>query len=113
MAESLPSPPPRCALAAGLEISRIITGVWQIADMERGGRRVDPQMAASAMADYVDAGFDTFDMADHYGSPELIAGDCARRFGAGGIARPKLFTKWRPAPGQMTSALVRAGLHCT
>jgi aryl-alcohol dehydrogenase-like predicted oxidoreductase/enamine deaminase RidA (YjgF/YER057c/UK114 family) len=113
MAASLPSSPPRCALAPGLEISRIITGLWQIADMERGGRRVDPQMAASAMADYVDAGFDTFDMADHYGSAELIAGDCARRFGAGGRARPKLFTKWCPEPGEMTSEVVRAGVQCS
>jgi len=110
MAASLPSSLPRCELAPGLEISRIITGLWQIADMERG-RRVDRQAAASAMADYVEAGFDSFDMADHYGSAELIAGDCARRFAASGEALPKLFTKWCPEPGEMTPEVVRAGVQ--
>jgi len=97
-------------LAPGLEISRIITGLWQIADMERGGRSLDPQAAASAMADYVEAGFDTFDMADHYGSAELIAGHCARRF-ARAKARPTLLTKWCPEPGEMTPEVVRAGVQ--
>src|SRR5689334_19010182 len=110
MAASLPSSLPRCELAPGLEISRISTGLWQIADMERGGR-VDRQAAASAMADYVEAGFDSFDMADHYGSAELIAGDCARRFAASGEALPKLFTKWCPEPGEMTPEVVRAGVQ--
>jgi aryl-alcohol dehydrogenase-like predicted oxidoreductase/enamine deaminase RidA (YjgF/YER057c/UK114 family) len=110
MAASLPSSLPRCELAPGLEISRIITGLWQIADMERD-RGVDRQAAASAMADYVEAGFDSFDMADHYGSAELIAGDCARRFAASVEARPKLFTKWCPEPGEMTPEVVRAGMQ--
>jgi len=105
---SLPSLP-RCALAPGLEISRIITGLWQIADMERNGRPVDPEAAASAMADYVEAGFDTFDMADHYGSAELIAGRCARQFAQAKI-RPRLLTKWCPEPGEMTPETVRTGV---
>ena len=102
------SSPPRCALAPGLEICRIVTGLWQIADMERDGRRVDPEAAAAAMADYVAAGFDSFDMADHYGSAELIAGRCARRLGQG---KAKLFTKWCPEPGEMTREVVRAGIQ--
>jgi aryl-alcohol dehydrogenase-like predicted oxidoreductase len=58
---------PRIALAPGLEISRVLTGLWQVADMERDGRTVDLQAAARAMAPYAEAGFSTFDMADHYG----------------------------------------------
>jgi hypothetical protein len=34
--------PQRAVLAAGLEISRIVTGLWQVADMERGGVTLDP-----------------------------------------------------------------------
>jgi hypothetical protein len=29
--------PARTLLAPGLEIARIVTGLWQVADMERGG----------------------------------------------------------------------------
>ena len=51
------------------------------------GRPLDPEAASSAMLDYARAGFDTFDMADHYGSAEIIAGRflqrVARRRGRG------------------------------
>jgi aryl-alcohol dehydrogenase-like predicted oxidoreductase/enamine deaminase RidA (YjgF/YER057c/UK114 family) len=109
MAHSLPSLP-RCTLAPGLEISRIVTGLWQIADMERDGRNVDLQAAASAMSEYVEAGFDTFDMADHYGSAELVAGRCAKQF-AQTKNRTRLLTKWCPEPGEMTPEIVRAGVQ--
>ncbi len=99
---------PRSPLASGLEISRIVTGLWQIADMERDGRRVDQETASDAMAEYVGAGFDTFDMADHYGSAEPIAGRCAKRLGPG---KTRLFTKWCPEPGPMTAEVVRAGVQ--
>ena len=70
--------PGRVSLAPGLEISRIVTGLWQVADLERAGP-LDPDEAARALAAYAAAGFDTFDMADHYGSAELIAGPLPRR----------------------------------
>ena len=52
-------------LAADLKISRILTGLWQIADLERDGSTMDPVATAKFMAPYVAAGFTTFDMADH------------------------------------------------
>ena len=83
----MPKAPPRIALAPDLEISRVVVGLWQVADMERGGRALDPEAASSAMLDYARAGFDSFDMADHYGTAELIAGRflsrVARRRGRG------------------------------
>src|SRR6516225_11751395 len=97
--------PERLELAPDLEISRIVTGLWQVADMERGGQLLDPESASSAMLDYARAGFDSFDMADHYGSAELIAGRFLSRVSRGesaGSARPVAFTKWCPAPGPMT-----------
>ena len=63
----------RRALATDLEISRVVTGLWQIADMERDGS-VDAAAAAAAMEPYLEAGLTTFDMADHYGSAEEIVG---------------------------------------
>ena len=99
--------PARTLLAPGLEISRMVTGLWQVADMERGGTLLDPVRGAAAMAEYVAAGFDTFDMADHYGSAEVITGEL--------LAGPKpvparAFTKWCPPPGPMTAAVVREGV---
>src|ERR1700738_4396695 len=78
-----PSAPDRCLLAPGLEISRTVTGLGQVADMERDGKVLDLDRAAAAMAEYAVAGFDTFDMADHYGSAELIAGRCLARAESG------------------------------
>ena len=68
------SPPERIEIAPGLLISRVVTGLWQIADMERDGRRLDFDRAASDLAAYAEAGLDAFDMADHYGSAEDIVG---------------------------------------
>lgn len=98
----------RVTLAPGLEISRVVTGLWQIADMERDGRVLDLEAAARAMAPYVAAGFTSFDMADHYGSAEIIAGLCRAH---GDPARMQLFTKWVPKPGPVTAADVRAAIE--
>jgi aryl-alcohol dehydrogenase-like predicted oxidoreductase/enamine deaminase RidA (YjgF/YER057c/UK114 family) len=106
--------PDRIALAPDLEISRIVTGLWQVADMERGGQLLDPEIASSAMLDYARVGFDSFDMADHYGSAEIIAGRFLARVARGapaGAGRPAVFTKWCPPPGAMTPDIVRAGIE--
>jgi aryl-alcohol dehydrogenase-like predicted oxidoreductase/enamine deaminase RidA (YjgF/YER057c/UK114 family) len=93
----------RRQLAPGLTISRVLTGLWQIADMERDGRALDLDATAAAMGPYVKAGFTTFDMADHYGSAEEIAGRFHR-------APAELFTKWVPKPGPISRADVRAAV---
>jgi aryl-alcohol dehydrogenase-like predicted oxidoreductase/enamine deaminase RidA (YjgF/YER057c/UK114 family) len=105
--------PDRIALAPGLEISRIVTGLWQVADMERG-KLLDQEAASTAMLEYAQAGYDAFDMADHYGSAELIAGRFLARVAGGeasGAHRPIALTKWCPAPGPMTAEIVRAGVE--
>jgi aryl-alcohol dehydrogenase-like predicted oxidoreductase/enamine deaminase RidA (YjgF/YER057c/UK114 family) len=102
--------PDRTLLAPGLEISRVVTGLWQVADMERDGRLLDRDAAAAAMADYAGAGFDSFDMADHYGSAELITGRFLGLQAGIGEPRPTAFTKWCPAPGPMNADTVRAGI---
>jgi len=94
--------PERTELAPGLEISRIVTGLWQVADMERGGEKLDLDRAAQALGDYAAAGFDTFDMADHYGSAEDIAGRFRQGVAASEFKPAVAFTKWCPTPGEMT-----------
>ncbi|GAB2488324.1 aldo/keto reductase [Algoriphagus taiwanensis] len=95
-------------LAPGLSISRALIGLWQIADMERDGKKVDPVPAAQAMKSYVDAGFHTFDMADHYGSAEEISGVFRKTYGQD-LAQH--FTKWVPSPGNLSKAQVREAVQ--
>lgn len=97
--------PERRRLAPDLDLSRIVTGLWQVADMERGGRQLDLEAASAAMGPYAQAGFSSFDMADHYGSAEEIAG----RFVAGG-GKAELLTKWVPDPGPISRETVRAAV---
>jgi len=103
--------PPRTRLAEGLEISRVLTGLWQVADLERGGTALDIGAAVEHLDAYARAGFDTFDMADHYGSAELIAGDLIARRRERGERLPLVLTKWCPAPGPMTADVVAAGVE--
>jgi aryl-alcohol dehydrogenase-like predicted oxidoreductase/enamine deaminase RidA (YjgF/YER057c/UK114 family) len=94
----------RRALAPGFSISRVLTGLWQMADQERDGRTIDLDAAAAAMQPYVDAGLTTFDMADHYGSSELVAGLYRSQAPTGSV---ELCTKWVPKPGAVSRAEVR------
>jgi aryl-alcohol dehydrogenase-like predicted oxidoreductase/enamine deaminase RidA (YjgF/YER057c/UK114 family) len=95
-------------LAPDLSISRVLTGLWQLADMERDGQRLDLGRAASAMRRYVEAGLTTFDMADHYGSSELVAGLFRSQAPEHSV---QLFTKWVPKPGRVSKAEVRAAVE--
>ena len=95
----------RFHLAPGLSISRVITGLWQVADMERDGRELDPAVTSPAMAPYAAAGLTTFDMADHYGSAEIIAGTFHKT-----NPNCQLLTKWVPKPGPVTREQVRSAV---
>lgn len=95
-------------LGTGLKISRVLTGLWQIADMERDGNKIDLVETAKSMASYSEAGFTTFDMADHYGSAEEIAGLFQKSQKKNSI---QLLTKWVPKPGQSTKQDVRVAVE--
>lgn len=101
--------PERTRLAGPLDISRLVCGLWQVADIERDAAPLDLDEAADALDAYAAAGFDTFDMADHYGSAELIAGRLLARHP--GQGRPVAMTKWCPEPGPMTADVVRRGVQ--
>ena len=96
----------RTRLAAGLEVSRVLTGLWQVADQERDGAALETERAARALEPAVDAGFTTVDVADHYGSAELIAGALRKR-------RPgvQVLTKWVPEPGISSRQEVEAAVQ--
>ncbi len=94
-------------LAPGLNISRVLTGLWQIADLERDGKELDPNEMTPYMSAYADAGFTTFDMADHYGSAEVIAGT----FRKNTKKDVQLFTKWVPEPGKVDKKTIRKAVE--
>jgi hypothetical protein len=56
-------------LAPGFTVSRVATGLWQIADMERAGEGLDAERTSAALGPYLDAGFTGFAVSDRHGSP--------------------------------------------
>lgn len=92
-------------LSNSLTIPRLVIGLWQIADMERKQGVLDPVKTSRFMEPYARAGFTAFDMADHYGSSEIIAGTFKNSFDD--PAAIKLFTKWVPEPGKISKDQVR------
>ncbi|RRQ50562.1 aldo/keto reductase [Maribacter algicola] len=96
-------------LADGFEISRVVTGLWQIADMERHGTTLDSVETAKYMQPYLDAGLTSFDMADHYGSSEIISGTFKNNLAEKN--KVQLFTKWVPKPGKITREEVREAVN--
>ncbi len=96
----------RVSLAGGMPICRILNGMWQVSG---GHGHIDAARAVAAMVAYHDAGFSTWDLADHYGPAEDLIGAFRRALGdrAGEI---QAFTKWVPPPGPMTRAIVEAAI---
>jgi aryl-alcohol dehydrogenase-like predicted oxidoreductase len=97
----------RFAFTPDLTICRLLSGMWQVSG---GHGRIDPTRAVEAMLAYHDAGFTTWDLADHYGPAEDLIGAfrqalVARR-GDAALAGVEAFTKWVPPPGPMTRAIV-------
>jgi len=99
----------RVELAPGFTISRVATGFWQIADMERDGEELDLERTSAALAPYLDAGFTTFAVADHYGSAEVIAGRFQACHERG--SQSQILSTWVPEPGLITFEDVRAAVR--
>lgn len=95
-------------LSPSLTIPKVVIGLWQIADMERNDQTLDVPKTASYMEEYLKAGFYAFDMADHYGSSEIIAGFFKNNQTNG--KTPLLFTKWVPKPGPIDKVTVRKAI---
>jgi aryl-alcohol dehydrogenase-like predicted oxidoreductase len=90
-----------------MSICRILNGMWQVSGAHGA---IDWARAVDEMFAYHDAGFTTWDLADHYGPAEDLIGDFQRRFAASRgverLAEIQAFTKWVPHPGRMTRKVV-------
>ena len=90
-----------------LRMCRILNGLWQVSGAHG---RIDPKSAVKEMFDYVDAGFTTWDLADHYGPAEDFIGEFRRQMiaarGQEAWNQVQAFTKWVPRPGRMTRKIV-------
>src|SRR3984893_7274264 len=112
----------RFQFTADLGVCRILNGMWQVSGAHGA---IDPARAVEEMFSYHDAGFTTWDLADHYGPAEDFIGAFRRqfaiRYGAERLPEIQAFTKWVPHPGRMTRrvveqavevSLLRMGVEC-
>jgi aryl-alcohol dehydrogenase-like predicted oxidoreductase len=94
-------------LTADLTVCRMLNGMWQVSGAHG---IIDPVRAVDEMFLYHDAGFTTWDLADHYGPAEDLIGNFRREFaarrGSERLAEIQAFTKWVPRPGRMTRRIV-------
>eukprot|EP01125_Pyxidicula_operculata_P022843 TRINITY_DN9617_c0_g1_i1.p1 TRINITY_DN9617_c0_g1~~TRINITY_DN9617_c0_g1_i1.p1 ORF type:complete len:336 (-),score=57.64 TRINITY_DN9617_c0_g1_i1:13-1020(-) len=99
---------PSRELAPGYYICPLINGLWQTAG---GHGEINIQNARVAMKELFDAGFTTFDGADHYGPAELLMGDLYENLSEEGKKKTQLFTKWCPSPMPMTQNVVDSAIN--
>ncbi len=94
-----------------LRLCRLLNGMWQVSGTHGP---IDPQAAVQHMFDYMDAGFTTWDLADHYGPAEDFIGTFRRQLldtrGEAALANLQAFTKWVPRPGPMTRQIVETNI---
>ena len=69
----------RTQLTPDLPICRLLNGLWQVSGAHGP---IDRQAAVADMFAYHDAGFTTWDLADHYGPAEDFIGEFRRRLAA-------------------------------
>ena len=85
--------------------------MWQVSG---GHGRINPKTAIESMFQYVDSGFTTWDLADHYGPAEDFIGEFRRQLianrGEEAVNNIQAFTKWVPRPGKMTKKLVEENI---
>lgn len=85
--------------------------MWQVSGAHGA---IDSAAAIAEMFTYHEAGFTTWDLADHYGPAEDFIGEFRREFakrnGSERLAEIQAFTKWVPRPGRMTRQIVDAAI---
>lgn len=102
----------RLQFTLDLNICRVLNGMWQVSGAHG---RIDPQRAIESMFQYMDAGFTTWDLADHYGPAEDFIGEFRRQLlntrGKEALSSLQAFTKWVPRPTRMTKSLVEQNIN--
>lgn len=99
---------PTRELAPGFHICPIVNGLWQTAG---GHGQIDLNKAKIQMKKLHEAGFTSFDGADHYGPAEVLMGDLLTSLPSPTDSTVQLFTKWCPSPGRMTREVVNAAIN--
>ncbi|MFN6540814.1 MAG: aldo/keto reductase [Nostoc sp. EkiNYC01] len=101
----------RLQFTPDLNICRILNGMWQVSGAHG---RINPQAAIDTMFKYFDAGFTTWDLADHYGPAEDFIGEFRCQLidtrGKDALSQVQAFTKWVPRPGKMTKQFVEENI---
>ncbi len=97
--------------ASDMTICRVLNGLWQVSG---GHGAIDPQKAIPEILAYHDAGFTTWDLADHYGPAEDFIGQFRKLLlkerGVEVFKQMAAFTKWVPRPGHMTRQVVASAI---
>lgn len=85
--------------------------MWQVSGAHG---RINPKVAIESMFKYFDAGYTTWDLADHYGPAEDFIGEFRRQLmatrGQDALSQLQAFTKWVPRPGKMTKNIVEKNI---
>lgn len=101
----------RLQFTPDLNICRVLNGMWQVSGAHGS---INPKSAIQSMFHYLDAGFTTWDLADHYGPAEDLIGEFRRQLvatrGEESLSDFQAFTKWVPRPTRMTRALVEKNI---
>lgn len=101
----------RLQFTPDLNICRVLNGMWQVSGAHGG---IKPKSAIASMFNYMDAGFTTWDLADHYGPAEDFIGEFRRQLvathGKDALSNLQAFTKWVPRPSKMTRRLVEQNI---
>jgi len=98
-------------LKDGLQIHRILNGMWQVSGAHGP---IDRKAAIKNMRDYAEHGFVTWDLADHYGPAEDFVKDFRESLIKEGkqelLSKMKFFTKWVPRPQKITRDVVKKAI---
>ncbi len=106
-------------LTPDLKICRLLNGMWQVSGSHG---TILPQRAIAAMFKYHQAGFTSWDLADHYGPAEDFIGAFRRKLNSNDRPLPvvkkaappmpaQALTKWVPQPGNMSRIIVEERIN--
>jgi aryl-alcohol dehydrogenase-like predicted oxidoreductase len=86
--------------------------MWQVSGAHGP---INPTRAIPSMFEYTDAGFTTWDLADHYGPAEDFIGEFRRQLvntrAGEAVNNLQAFTKWVPRPGTMSKEIVEQNIN--
>jgi aryl-alcohol dehydrogenase-like predicted oxidoreductase len=86
--------------------------MWQVSGAHG---KIDSPKAICAMFEYMDAGFTTWDLADHYGPAEDFIREFRRQLqvqrGETAPSKLQILTRWAPYPERMTRQIVEDNIN--